>query len=53
MPLPPEKESRDSIGSLPSKQLRGPALYSFSLPIPNVALNFNVIWTSRSCEAIA
>jgi len=38
-PLPPEKEARDSVGSLPSKRLRGPALYSFSLPILNVALN--------------
>ena len=38
-PLLPEKETRDSFGSLPSKRLRGPALYSFSLPILNVALN--------------
>jgi hypothetical protein len=41
-PLPPGKEARDRVGSLPSKRLRGPALYSFSLPILNVALNFHV-----------
>ena len=48
-PLPPEKEARDSFGSLPSKRLRGPALYSFSLPILNVALNLRNTHVHRFC----
>jgi len=53
MPSLPENEAPDSIGSPPSGRPHVRALYSFSLPIPSAALNFDVTRTLRSWAAIA